>query len=363
MVIRVFNRVVAASALAAASFLVARPVQAAVVTPDHVVVVIMEDRFANAIGDAANMSYTNNTLASGGLIYSNSHGINNSSQEGEMSYLTLYSGYGQGVTDDGANYSFNTPTLAQSLNNAGKSFIGYSAGLPSAGTQTPYVTGAGTVLGTSYTIDDYYSRAFNPMAQFSSVGTGKMVADVSKTFGDFQSLTSGGQYQNLPTVSFVVPDNLDNTHGSNDMDPFATDPSQYSNLRGQADLWLSQNINGYLQWAKTHNSLLIVTGDEGDRANNFDAGTTTIVNGSTNLFVPGVNSQFVNDSNILATIEDMYGLTRLGDPNDLADTADVAGLATNGAGLLVAPEPASAALVGMVGLLLLARRGNKRIAR
>jgi acid phosphatase len=31
-----------------------------------------------------------------------------------------------------------------------------------------------------------------------------------------------------------------------------------------ADAWLQQNLDGYYQWAKSHNSLLIVTFDEND---------------------------------------------------------------------------------------------------
>jgi acid phosphatase len=34
----------------------------------------------------------------------------------------------------------------------------------------------------------------------------------------------------------------------------------------QGDDWLKNNINAYAQWAKTNNSLLIVTWDEDDSA-------------------------------------------------------------------------------------------------
>lgn len=91
--------------------------------------------------------------------------------------------------DNGANYNFTTPNLAQLLNNSGKSFIGFSEGLPSAGSQIPYAGGVGTVMGTSYKVDDLYARNYNPMSQFNSVGTGKTVADVSKTFNDYKTLT------------------------------------------------------------------------------------------------------------------------------------------------------------------------------
>jgi len=61
-------------------------------------VVVEEDRFANAIGDAANMPYIN-SLANSGLNFTNSQGLNPVSQEGQQSYLGLYSGSTQGVTD------------------------------------------------------------------------------------------------------------------------------------------------------------------------------------------------------------------------------------------------------------------------
>src|SRR4051794_17874444 len=84
-----------------------------VLRPDHVVIVFEEDRAANAIGDP-NMPYFNQ-LASSGLLYSDSHGVNPSSQEGEQDYLALYSGSTQGVTDNGRGYSFAGPNLSKSL--------------------------------------------------------------------------------------------------------------------------------------------------------------------------------------------------------------------------------------------------------
>src|SRR5206468_3366672 len=93
-----------------------------IVRPDHVVVVIEEDRAANAIG-AANMPYFN-ALANNGLLYANSHEIG---RPGQLDYLTLYSGSTQGVTDNYPGYSFaNTNNLAKSLNSvSGMSFVGY----------------------------------------------------------------------------------------------------------------------------------------------------------------------------------------------------------------------------------------------
>jgi acid phosphatase len=291
-----------------------------IVTPSHVVIVIEEDRYANAIGDTTNMPYVNQ-LASNGLVYSSSHGLNTTSQEGEMSYLGLFSGSTQGVTDNGYHGPFAGGNLSQSLNNkSGLSFASYAEAMPHAGDTTDnYAAEAGDPA-----YDDLYVRAYNPASQFTNLGSGKTNAQVNQTFATFPTTAAG--YSSLPTVSFVIPDTLHDTHGSNDTNPYATDPGQYNYLRQTADAWLRQNLDGYLQWAKQNNSLLIVTGDEGDRAHNFAGGFATIINGASNLFAPGTDTKSVTPYNLLRTVEDMYGLTPLGNSASAGDyDTDAAG--------------------------------------
>ncbi len=297
--------------------------QASIVRPDHIVVLIEEDRAASALGDP-NLPYLNQ-LAAGGLVFSNSQGLNTSAQLGEMNYLALFSGSTQGVVDDSNSYSFAGPNLAKSLNStAGLSFVSYAESLPSDGSQV--------LQASDGTHPDLYTRSYNAAAMFTDAGTGKTNADINKTFDGFKSLTGlPNTYANLPTVSFVVPNNLNNSHGSNESAPFATDPSVYDLLRHSADTWLQQNIDAYVQWAKTHNSLLIITGDEGDRAHNFAKGVTTIVTGDPRLFVPGTDATSINHYNLLRTIEDMYGVTPLG------NSAGVSHLDVNALGQLAAP--------------------------
>jgi hypothetical protein len=284
-----------------------------IVAPAHVVIVIEEDRYANAIGDTANMPYLNQ-LAGTGLVYSNSHGLNTSSQAGEMSYLGLFSGSTQGVTDDAYHGPFSGGNLSQSLNNAaGLSFASYAESMPRAGDTTDNY--AADPNNPAY--DDLYMRAYNPASQFTNLGTGKTSAQVNLTFASFPTTSAG--YASLPPVSFVIPNTLHNTHGSNDTNPYATDPSQYNYLRQNADTWLRQNLDGYLQWAKQNNSLLIITGDEGDRAHNFAAGFATIINGSSNLFVAGTDTKSVTPYNLLRTVEDMYSLAPLANSASAAD--------------------------------------------
>jgi hypothetical protein len=299
-----------------------------IVAPSHIVVVFEEDRAANAIGDTANMPYFNQ-LAGTGLVYSNSLDLNSTSQEGQMNYLAIYSGSTQGVTTNSFSGPFAGGNLAQSLNNKGLSFSGYAESMPRDGDTTD----AYAASPTNSKYDDLYVRAYNPMAQFSNVGTGKTNAQVNKTFASFPTTAAG--YAALPTVSFVVPNTLHNTHGSNDTSPYATDPGQYNYLRQTADSWLKSNLDGYVQWAKQNNSLLIITGDEGDRAHGFTSlatnKVTTIITGDSRLVVPGLDATTINPYTLLRTIEDMYGLTPLG------NTATTASVNVNALGQLAAP--------------------------
>jgi hypothetical protein len=302
-----------------------------VVRPDHIVVVIEQDRASDAIGNV-NFPYLN-SVASTGLYYSNSHGVTHPS---EPNTVALYSGSTQGVTDNGRNYSFSGPNLAKSLFAAGLSFAGYSENLPSDGSQ---VTQAGD---SQY--PDLYTRNLNAMAQFTDVGTLATGAQrpnstVNRTFAAFRSIPTT-DYSSLPTVSFIVPNNLHSTHGSNEAYPWAGSPDEENNdiLRRSADAWLRDNLDPYLQWAKTHNSLLIVTQDEERWTGGTAQTVTTVVNGDPDLFVAGVNSSNVNHYNVLRTIEDMYGLPRLN------NTAAAAPLDTDALGRLAptgAPAPAA----------------------
>jgi hypothetical protein len=309
----------ALSAAATAASLIPRAALA-IVRPDHIVVVIEEDRAANAIG-AANMPYFN-ALANTGLLYANSHGIARPSQP---NYLALFSGSTQSVTDNFPGYTYYATenNLAKSLNSAsGLSFAGYAESLPSAGSQTQYAT---DVAVDPDAHPDIYFRAYNPMAQFTAVGPAKTNADISKPFSSFPT-----NFATLPTVSFVIPDNFHNTHGSN-VAPYTGPSSDYDQLRHNADTWLQANIDPYLQWAKTNNSLLIVTEDEEDMNNHPENGITTIVNGDPRLFVPGVNLNRIDHYRTLRTILDMYGLV------PLANTAGVSAFDSNAAGQLYAP--------------------------
>lgn len=274
--------------------------------PDHVVVVVEQDRTSDAIGNAI-WSYLNSVAATG-LVYNNSHGVTHPSTPNS---LAMFSGSTQGVTGNGRTLSFGGPNLAKSLFDAGLSFSGYVESLPADGSQ---VSMAGTAA-----FPDLYTRNINPMAMFTDLGTDPLTgqpranATVNRTFGAFSAIPTN-DYSSLPTISFVIPNNFHNSHGSNEVSPWAGSADEQNNdvLRESADGWLRDNLDGYLNWARDNNSLLIVTQDE-ERWTGGTADTiTTVVNGDPDLFDPGVNSDNVNHYNLLRTLTDFYGLAPLG---------------------------------------------------
>lgn len=297
--------------------------------PDHIVVVIEQDRLSNAIGNRWLMPYLNE-LADSGLVYSGAHGVTRWSQP---NMLALYSGSTQGVVDNTQGLSFPTaPNIAKSLFDAGLSFSGYVEDLPSDGSQVHWHPGNGS----GATHPDQYVRYLNPMAMFGDVGIDPATkkprpnSAVNRTFAAFRSFPTN-DYSGLPTVSFIVPNNLHSSHGSNWNSPWAgsADPNNNNYLRAEADKWLRDNLDPYVQWAKQNNSLLIVTQDEEVWQGEWSETLTTLVTGDPDLFVPGINTDDVDHYRLLRTITDMYGLAPLGQATQAAP------LDVNAAGQLI----------------------------
>src|ERR1051325_5183783 len=145
--------------------------------PDHVVVVILENKsFSQIIGSpaapninalAAEGASIVNSASDPGAVTSGSHALRHPSQP---NYLELFSGSHQGVLQDGRPGTsaeplspplpFNTTNLAAALLASGYSFATYSESLPSVGFD-----------GDSYTTDPaktQYQRKHNPVANWQA---------------------------------------------------------------------------------------------------------------------------------------------------------------------------------------------------
>ena len=240
--------------------------QTTIPSPSHVVVVMEENHSYAEIMGSSQAPYIN-TLASVGAVFTHSYGVSHPS---EPNYLALFSGSTHGVTTDNCPLTFSSGSLESQLLAARKTFKGYSEELPSVGSMV-----------CSY---HEYARKHVPWTDFS---TGKSTDNLP--FSYFPS----SNFASLPTVSFVIPDLMDDMHDGSIQ---------------QGDAWLQQHLMNYVTWARNNNSLLIVTFDEDD---------STTSNHILTLFVgpmvkPGKYTQTINHYNVLRTIEQMYKLPYLG---------------------------------------------------
>lgn len=236
--------------------------QATLPVPSHVVIVLEENRSFSEIIGSSNAPYLN-ALANTGAVFTSSFAITHPS---EPNYQALFSGSTQGLTDDSCPHTFSPPDLGGALIQAGFSFGGYAESLPS--------------VGSTVCTSGEYARKHAPWVNFPDVSSSANMPFTSFPTTNFNA---------LPTVSFVIPNLLDDMHDGTIQ---------------QADNWLQQHIDSYVQWAKANNSLLIVTWDEDDSSQ---------ANQIPTLFVgpmvrPGQYAEQINHYNVLRTLEDMYGL-------------------------------------------------------
>jgi acid phosphatase len=244
--------------------------------PKHVVVVVFENKKASSVIGSRQAPYLTG-LAHRGAYLTESYGVAHPSQP---NYLALFSGSTHGVTGDTCPERFHADNLAAQLRAAGDSYGSYVESLPSTG-----FTGCAA---------PHYDRAIAPWTDFTSVP-----ASTQHPFSAFPR-----DYAALPTVSFVLPNMCHNMH--------------YCSV-ATGDRWARRALDPYARWARTHDSLLLVTFDEDD---------DTRVNRIPTFLVgqpvrPGSYAEHVDHYTILRTLEAMYGLHPLGAAADRRPLTDV----------------------------------------
>ncbi|MEO8343538.1 MAG: alkaline phosphatase family protein [Gallionella sp.] len=241
--------------------------------PDHIVVVIEENRSYAQVMDMLNRNSYIHALAQRGVLFTRSYGVAHPSQP---NYLALFSGVTHGITNDACPNTFDSDNLATRLLDSGLSFASFAESLPEVGDDA---CGSGA-----------YQRKHNPVANWQST---RLSAGLNKRFADFPQ-----DFSRLPTISFVIPDQ------DNDM---------HDGSFEAADDWLKTRIAPYVDWAMEHNSLLILTWDE----DNYQADNhiVTILVGT--MVKPGKSAQRINHYNILRTLLDFYDLPALGKSRDV----------------------------------------------
>jgi hypothetical protein len=263
---------------------------------DHIIIVIEENKNYEEIIDNKHGPYINDVLKKEGAnltqMYAEEH-------HSEGNYFWLFSGNNQkvGYLDDIPTSAIKAPNLGSELIRTGHSFKGYSEGLPA--------------VGSTVARQGLYARKHCPWVSFSNLPNGTIAADSStlRFPEDFPT-----DYNALPTVAFVIPNLADDMH---DGKPNSSIPA--------GDKWLRRNLDAYYQWAKQHNSLLILTFDESDEYT-FTGGVTNPADPSPNKrnriptilagahIKPGDYSEDkgVTHVNLLRTLEAMYKLNKSG---------------------------------------------------
>jgi hypothetical protein len=270
---------------------------------DHIVIIVEENKYYNQVIGSASAPYINQVLKGEGAnlthIYAEEH-------ESEGNYFWLFSGSNQGVgfkdvvpsKKTHKIYPFRTSNLGQQLREKGFTFRGYAEDLPNTGSTV-------TKLG-------HYARKHVPWISFGNIPQGTNPdSSTNLQFAQFPS-----DFSKLPTVAVVVPNLINDMH----------DPGNHPEIAVKnGDVWLKKNIDPYYQWAKKHNSLLIVTFDESDDPTGYLGLTdpasryVDIQNRIPTIFA-GAHVRHgdyeegggVTHVNILRTIEVIYGLRMSG---------------------------------------------------
>jgi acid phosphatase len=248
---------------------------------DHVVIVVEENtNYGDVLGPSSipralwpiitPQSQTDDPfirwLAKHGATLANAHGITHPSLP---NYMAMFSGSTQNVDGDTPPAQLITaPSLGGQLMAAGLSFKSYSEDLP--------------MVGSTVLKHKEYARKHNPASCFADVPP-----EDNQPFSAFPH-----DFTQLPTVSMVVPNQLHDMHSS---------------TIDRADTWLHTNMRAYARWARSHNSLLIVTWDEGAGGKNHIPMILYGAHVKRRQF-----KQHVDHYTVLRTVEAIYHLPALG---------------------------------------------------
>lgn len=233
--------------------------------PNKVVIVFFENKSADLVIGSCCAPYINSLAERGASL--NFYAFHHPSQPNYYEFfagtitLTMASGKTITILDDTCLQDLD-PTLSVSptFGDAfGDQFLGYGEGFnPADPTACP----------PDQASTGWYARRHCPWTGFQSL------QKRARTYDEFPKAP---HYDNLPTVSMVTPNVLNDMHTTSSTPP--PNPPHCKCLDGnvhqqvlQGDTWLKENLGGYVEWASKNNGLLVLTFDEGDAPNEPDSG-------------------------------------------------------------------------------------------
>jgi phosphatidylinositol-3-phosphatase len=241
---------------------------APVPSPDHVVVIVFENKEQQqVIGSPSAPTFT--ALARKYVRFTNYRALTHPSLP---NYIAMVSGGTQGIRSNCTSCIADAPNLADTVEESGRTWKAYAEGLPRPGF-------TGSVAGR-------YAKKHMPFLYFRDVVSSptrrRRVVPLTQLRTDLQAGT-------LPNFALIVPDMCNSMHDCS--------------VR-TGDRWLARTVPPLL---KLPNTVVFVTFDEGLRRNNVPAlALGTAVRPSTRVATPAGHYA------LLRTIEEAWGLRLLG---------------------------------------------------
>jgi hypothetical protein len=299
--------------------------------PGHVFVINLENQGFNSVwGPGSDATYLTETLRPKGALLSKYYAI---AHHSAPNYIAQISGQASNsatrndcgsyepfvptgtaapgqVKGTGCVYPASVPTVAGQLSAAGKTWKGYMDGMkspcrhPEAGAEDSNQDAAP---------DDEYATRHNPFVYFAAITSSpacqKNVVDFTALAGDLKSAAT------TPNLAYISPNLCNDGHDS---------PCADGREGGlvSADVWLQKQIPAILNSpAYKQDGVLVITFDEADGAKQgpkggMPGGTAGGRVGALVLspFVRAgtTSDRMYNHYSLLATIEDIFSLPRLG---------------------------------------------------
>ncbi len=239
----------------------------------HVFVIVFENKERPSVLGSAP---TFDTLASRYAQLTGYHAVTHPSLP---NYLALVSGSTQGITSNCTDCAISAPSLADTLRRAKKTWKTYAEGLPSPGWTGPF---AGR-----------YAKKHDPFLYFS--GVLELPAQRNRVV-PFEQLWGDLSRHKMPDFALLVPDLCNSMHDC----PVET-----------GDAWLANVTNVLLKSPELKNSVIFVVFDEG--LTDVGGGGETLALALGPTVRPGSKyAPVLNHYGLLRTIEDAWGLRRLG---------------------------------------------------
>ena len=262
------------ASVATLGFLVAGLPSAAQASTAPIVLIVEENHsYSTIIGNTTEAPFLNQ-MASGGLSATQDYELSGGSKPN-------YIGLTAGQTMKGISGNYSIDNLFNQLHLAGLSEKSYEETMP-----TPCFT-----KGSYGTAPAQYVKGHDPAANFTDVTSNRPFCQATLipagTGNSASQLIADAQNHALPAFSFVTPNNCDNMHTCS---------------IGTADAFLASLVPTLV----AAGAIVIVTWDEGSIDKRIP-----LIEYAPGLVAPGTYSPKINHYNLLAALEDRFGVPRL----------------------------------------------------